>query len=305
LAQAHLSDWTLLQHIRSLPQLGQLPFILYGEAPPTQSDATVGLTNFLVKPLSRETLFETINALRPPTAIGPVLIVEDDPQALAFYGNLAASVLPGYPIRMVNGGQAALALMAEESPSLVILDLLMPDVDGFMVLEQMRAWSQTRRVPVVVITGKVLSFEDIRRLDYALVTLQSKDIMSPDETSASLHRALAGTEALPQQTSVVVKHAIAYLNQNYNRAISRQELAATIGVSKDYLSHIFHQELGMSPWEYLNRYRIKQAKALLFNSNESVTNIAAQVGFHDLSYFNRVFHKLVGCSPRAFREQQP
>jgi AraC-like DNA-binding protein len=101
----------------------------------------------------------------------------------------------------------------------------------------------------------------------------------------------------------VVKHAVAYLHQSYNHPISRQELAAAVGVSKDYLSHIFHQELGISPWEYLNRYRIKQAKALLLNSNESVMNIAAQVGFNDLSYFNRVFHKHVGCSPRTFREQ--
>jgi YesN/AraC family two-component response regulator len=285
--------------------LGQLPFILYGEAPATKPDSTVGLTNFLVKPLSGETLLETINALRPPTAIGPVLIVEDDPQALALYASLAATALPGYPIRTVEDGQAALTLMAEETPSLVILDLFMPEVDGFVVLEQIRARPQTRRVPVVVITGRVLSFEDIRRLDYALVTFQSKGILSSEETSASLHRALVAAEALPQQTSIVVKHAIAYLHQNYAQAVSRQELAATVGVSKDYLSHIFHQELGISPWEYLNRYRVKQAKALLLNSNESVMNIAAQVGFNDLSYFNRVFHKHVGCSPRAFREQQP
>jgi CheY-like chemotaxis protein len=202
---------------------------------------------FLVKPLSGETLFETISAMRPPAAFDPVLIVEDDPQALALYRNLAATALPGYPIRTAEDGRAALALIAEETPSLIILDLFMPDTDGFTVLEQMRAQLQTRRVPVVVITGKVLSFEDIRRLDYALVTFKSKGILSPDETSASLHRALAGTETLPQQTSVVVKYAIAYLNQNYDRAISRQELASTVGVSKDYLSHIFHQELGISP----------------------------------------------------------
>jgi signal transduction histidine kinase/AraC-like DNA-binding protein len=305
LGQANLSDWTLIQQMRSLPHLCQLPFILYGEAPSTRKDSSAGLTNFLIKPLSGETLLEMINAMRPPTAIGPVLIVEDDPQALTLYGNLAAAALPGYVIRAVEGGRAALTLMAEETPSLVILDLYMPEVDGFMVLEHMRTQPQLRRVPVVVISGKVLSFEDIRRLDYALVTFHSKDILSPDETSTSLHRALSGAETLPQQTSMVVKLAIAYLNQNYHRAISRRELAATIGVSKDYLSHIFRQELGISPWEYLNRYRIKQAKALLLNSNESVTNIAAQVGFNDLSYFNRVFLKHVGCSPRAFRDQQP
>jgi AraC-like DNA-binding protein len=303
LAQANLSDWTLIQQIRSLPQLCQLPFILYGEEATRSSDITVGLTNFLVKPLSREILLETINAMRPPGARGPVLIVDDDPQALALYGSLATSALPGYPVHTVESGEAALALIAQETPSLVILDLFMPGIDGFMVLEQMRLQPRTRRVPVVVITGKVLSFEDIQRLDHALVTLHSKDILSPDEMTASFHRALAETEVLPQQTSVVVKHAIAYLNQNYDHPLSRRELASTVGVSKDYLSHIFHQELGISPWEYLHRYRIKQAKTLLLNSNESISNIAAQVGFNDLSYFNRVFRKHVGCSPRIFRAQ--
>jgi hypothetical protein len=100
----------------SLPQLCQLPFILYGGAPLTKSGATVGLTNFLVKPLSGETLFETINAMRPPTAIGPVLIVEDDPQALALYSSLATTALPGYPIRTVGDGRAALQLSWPKNP---------------------------------------------------------------------------------------------------------------------------------------------------------------------------------------------
>ena len=80
-------------------------------------------------------------------------------------------------------------------------------------------------------------------------------------------------------------------------------LAAAVGVSKDYLSHIFHQELGFSPWEYLNRYRIERAKTLLRETTRSITEIAIQVGFDDLSYFSRVFTKHAGCSPRTYREQ--
>ncbi len=74
-------------------------------------------------------------------------------------------------------------------------------------------------------------------------------------------------------------------------------------MNKDYLTRIFHRELGISPWDYLNRYRIKRAKALLRTSHASITAIASQVGFADSAYFSRVFHKEVGCSPREYRER--
>ena len=302
LANAKLSDWDLIQKIRVLPQLAQLPFILYGAEWPKTSDSGVGLTDFLVKPLNRQSLIHTINALRPTEDAGPILIVDDDEQARELYSQLVAEVFPGNPIIQAEDGAVALKYLAEQTPVLVILDLQMPNVDGFTVLEHLRAHVATRRVPVVVMSGRVLSFEDVQRLDELYVTFHSKDLLSEDETSAAFHRALVSGRALPPQTSIVVKYAIAYLQQNYTRPISRQELASAVGVSKDYLSHIFQKELSLSAWEYLNRYRILQAKTLLRNTDDSITVIAGQVGFDDLSYFNRVFHKQVGCSPRTYRE---
>jgi AraC-like DNA-binding protein/FixJ family two-component response regulator len=303
LAHAHLSDWSLIQKIRGLPQLAQLPFILYGAEHAASPGLGIGLTNFVVKPVGRQTLLDTLNALRPSGIAGQVLIVDDDPQARDLYAQVVSQAFPGATVQTAEDGAAALARLAESTPTLVILDLTMPNVDGFAVLEAMRADPATRRVPVVVMSGRALSFEDVRRLDHMYVTFHSKALLSPDEAAAAFHRALAGAGALPPQTSLVVKHAIAYLQQNYHRAISRQELAATVGVSKDYLSHIFQQELGLSPWEYLTRYRVQQAKTLLYRTHESVTAIAAQVGFDDLSYFNRVFRKHVGCSPTAYRDR--
>lgn len=302
LANAKLSDWDLIQKIRALPQLAQLPFILYGAEWPKTSEYDVGLTDFLVKPLNRQSLIHTINALRPTEGSGPILIVDDDEQARELYSQLVAEVFPGNPIIQAEDGAVALKYIAEKTPVLVILDLQMPNVDGFTVLDHLRAQAATRRVPVVVMSGRTLTFDDVQRLDQLYVTFHSKDLLSDDETSAAFHRALASDQALPPQTSIVVKYAIAYLQQNYTRPISRQELASVVGVSKDYLSHIFQKELGLSPLDYLNRYRILQAKTLLRNTNDSITVIAGKVGFDDLSYFNRVFHKQVGCSPRTYRE---
>jgi YesN/AraC family two-component response regulator len=282
--------------------MAQLPFILYG------SDAIpelgVGITDFLIKPLRQPTLASTIEALRPTDPSGVLLIVDDDVQARTMYAQMAAHALPLLTVQTAEGGAQALELLETVTPALVILDLMMPEVDGFAVLEAIRTRPATRRVPVLILSGRSLSFEDVHRLNQMYVTFQSKDILTTQETHGALERALLiEAEALPPQTSLVVKHAIAYIHQNYARPISRQELAATVGVSKDYLSHIFQQELGLSPWEFLTRYRVQNAKQLLLNSHFSITQVAAQVGFSDLSYFNRVFRRHVGCSPSVYRQK--
>ena len=70
----------------------------------------------------------------------------------------------------------------------MILDLVMPEIDGFAVLAQMRANSRTCHVPVLVISGQILSAEDLKRLDHAQVVFQSKDILSDHETAAGVYR---------------------------------------------------------------------------------------------------------------------
>jgi transcriptional regulator GlxA family with amidase domain len=93
------------------------------------------------------------------------------------------------------------------------------------------------------------------------------------------------------------------MHQNYFRPLARWEIAEAIGVSENYFSRLFKQELGLSPWDYLNRFRISQAKELLRRTDGSVKTVASQVGFKDQKYFSRVFHKLTGLSPSEFRER--
>jgi YesN/AraC family two-component response regulator len=234
---------------------------------------------------------------------GPVLIVDDDPQAREAHKKLVEQGLPNYPICLTENGEAALAAMINELPVLVLLDLVMPGLSGADVLDRMRADPNLRQVPVIVLSNKVLSLEDVRRIEgHARVTLQSKGIWSAEETIAVLNRARFGTDHLPAHTSALVKKALAYLHQNYAHPVSRWEIAEAVGVSQDYLTRVFSRELNISPWEYLNRYRILQSKQLLLNTTETVGAIARQVGFKDQAYFSRVFHKVTGMSPQAFRE---
>lgn len=300
LAHAQPAEWALIQQLRNDPRLCQLPFVLYGHEDGVQP---LGLTGMLNKPLQAGTLAETIAALRPAGVAGPVLIVDDDAQTRELYRAQVAQALPGYAIATASDGAAALELLAGEAPSLVLLDLTMPGVDGFAVLRHLRTDERTRQVPVLVLSGRTLSLEDVQQLDFARVTFQSKDILSSGETAAALHAALSGTTALARPTSQLVKRTIAYIQQHHMHSVSRQEIASALGVSKNYLTQIFHQELGISPWEYLNRYRIQQAKTMLRGTDASITAIASEVGFEDASYFGRVFRKQVGCSPQSYREQ--
>lgn len=102
-------------------------------------------------------------------------------------------------------------------------------------------------------------------------------------------------------TSVVVRHAIAYIHRRYARPLARREIAAALGVHEHYLSRVFTREVGTSMWEYLNRYRVECAKELLRRpAGRSVAVVGRRVGFADPAYFSRVFRRHTGRSPREY-----
>jgi signal transduction histidine kinase/ABC-type sugar transport system substrate-binding protein/AraC-like DNA-binding protein len=298
LLNARHDEWELVEHIRAHPQLCQLPFIVYREG----SGSNLEATEVLMKPVASKTLLEAILTLRPAQGAGPILIVDDETEMREFYQRMVNEALPGHPVLSAENGAIAMELIQKTIPSLVILDLMMPEIDGFTVLENMRSMPETRLVPVLVMSGKLLSTDDIKRLNYASVTFQSKELLSDDETVTLIRRIFEPGETLPQPTSVLVKAAIVYLHQNYAQPITRQGIAQAIGVSSNYLSRIFHQEVGLSAWDCLNRFRILKARELLRNSTDTITTIAMQVGFDDSAYFSRIFRRHTGQSPQSYRQ---
>jgi len=299
LSNAQPGDWTIVHRLRHYPDLCQAPFILYGQLVEEQ----MGMTGFVVKSANTKSLLDTILSMRPTQGTGPILIVDDDPQVRKSHRALVEEGLPGYPVRLSENGEDALSAMKEEIPSLVLLDLVMPKLSGADVLDQMRADPNLRQVPVIVLSNKMLSLEDVKRIEgHTRVKLQSKGIWSDVETIAALNRAIFGTDALSVHTSGVVKQAIAFIHQNYTHPISRWEIAEAVGMSEDYLSRVFKGELDISPWDYLNRYRVLQSRHLLLHTTDTIGAIARQVGFKDQAYFSRVFHKVTGVSPQEFRE---
>lgn len=297
------AHWPLLQHLRADPRLASLPLMLFAQGEGPVPDLAAGVTEVLLKPIGDTALAARVQAVGATVADSPILIVDDDPHARASYRAILGHALPQRPVIEAADGAAAIDLLAHERPGLIILDLMMPEVDGFAVLEEVRANPATRPIPVLVLSGRVLSLEDVERLRHSDVTFQSKETLANDELATEAERVMIGENALSPATSALVKRAIAYVHQHYEHPFSRQEIAAFVGVSERYLTEIVHQELGLSLWEYLNRFRMAQARALLRSTDLSIGEVAARVGIENSHYFARIFRRQSGLSPTAYRER--
>jgi signal transduction histidine kinase/DNA-binding LacI/PurR family transcriptional regulator/AraC-like DNA-binding protein len=303
LENARPGDWSIVQKLRGYPQYCQLPLLLYQENIGDKLSGGNRVTNVILKPAGKNTLQHVLDLLPQTLQRGEIWIIDDDPQALAYYKTLISASLPEFFVRAIQEGVKAMRLLEEETPDLVILDLMMPEVNGFQVLEHLRSNMKTTLIPVIILTGKMLSYEDVKRLDSPNVFLQTKGVLSDSESLSKIQQVLAAANTLPQPTSLLVKQTVAHIQQNYTRTLSLKELAETVGVSKSYLSRIFKMDTGISLWDYLNRFRIQKAKELLALTDSSITDIAADVGYEDTGYFGRVFHEIAGCPPRAYRLQ--
>jgi AraC-like DNA-binding protein len=179
---------------------------------------------------------------------------------------------------------------------------MMPGLDGFGVLEAMRGQDATRDIPVIVLTGQVLTERDMARLNQGVATVLNKGVFSLEETLAHIDAALARNRELSEQAQHLVRQAIAYIHQHYADPISRVDLARHVALSEDYLTACFRKELGVTPITYINRFRVNRAQKLLVDTAKSITEIARDVGFSDSGYFSRVFRREVGQSPTDYRQ---
>ncbi len=100
----------------------------------------------------------------------------------------------------------------------------------------------------------------------------------------------------------IVDSARLYIDQNFRRNISLEDVSAFTGFSKYYFSRVFKEMMGISFSEYLRQKRVSTAEELLIGSRQSIQEIAMASGFGSIATFNRVFREAKGCTPSTFRE---
>ena len=108
-------------------------------------------------------------------------------------------------------------------------------------------------------------------------------------------------EILSAHTGILVKRAQRYMETHAKGMVTRWKIAESVNTSEDYLTRIFKKELGMSPWEYLSRYRVELSVKLLQETDLPLSEIAMRCGFQDQAYYCRVFKKLKHATPGSLR----
>jgi AraC-like DNA-binding protein len=99
-----------------------------------------------------------------------------------------------------------------------------------------------------------------------------------------------------------VENAIAYIHDNFAQIKSLSTISENVFLSPNYFCSLFSSATGLSPWEYLTKIRLEEAKKLLIVSDRKVSDIAMTVGFSNDSYFSKVFQQYFKMSPKAFRK---
>jgi signal transduction histidine kinase/DNA-binding LacI/PurR family transcriptional regulator/AraC-like DNA-binding protein len=295
--------WGVLKAIKSYPETQDLPVLFCALSP---EGGSVLAFDYLTKPIEVADLMRALDQhwLVPDADhdAKTILVVDDDPDTLKMHTRIVQAHSQSHRVLTARNGLEALEILQHEEIDLVVLDLLMPELDGFGVLESMREREATRETPVIVLTGQVLTENEMARLSRGVATVLSKGLFNLEETLAHVDTALERTRKLSTEAQRLVRQAMAYIHQHYAEPISRTDLARHVALSEDYLTSCFRKELGVTPITYLNRYRVNRARQLLNDTDHSVTEIALKVGFSDSGYFSRVFRREVGLSPEAYRQ---
>ncbi|MES3000067.1 MAG: response regulator [Pseudomonadota bacterium] len=156
-----IDGWEFLQRIRESAALAEVPVVIIAGADERGLALSRGATAVLQKPISRAELKASLTHLGlQPTMerVHTVLVVDDDPKAVEVIAAFLAS--PAYAVVRSYGGAEALALARRLRPDLILLDLMMPDVNGFDVIEALQRDADTARIPVLVVTAKQITAQD-------------------------------------------------------------------------------------------------------------------------------------------------
>jgi signal transduction histidine kinase/DNA-binding response OmpR family regulator len=159
-----LDGWSVLNALKRDEVTASIPVVVVSIVDNRDFGLVLGATDYLVKPIDHDRLRGVLNSLdglRTP-GDGSVLIVDDDPALRDVLSSLLAE--DGWRVATAADGEAALAAVQQERPTAMVLDLMMPRVDGFEVLQALRGQPTTRDLPVIVVTAKDLTDEDRERL---------------------------------------------------------------------------------------------------------------------------------------------
>ena len=174
-----LDGWGMLATLKADPILAEIPVVMLTIVDNKSKGYALGAADYLVKPFDPVRMAMVLQKYAPDDSSGPILIVEDDDSIRELLHSLLTKA--GRSVIEAENGRIALERVAERQPELILLDLIMPEMDGFTFLDELRKTEDWRNIPVVVVSAKELTDEDRRRLHGDVEKVLQKGMYDCDE----------------------------------------------------------------------------------------------------------------------------
>jgi CheY-like chemotaxis protein len=190
-----MDGWAVLAALKSEPATADIPVVMLTMMDDRNLGYALGAADYLTKPIDRDRLLVVLQRYRRDR---PVLVVDDDPDVRLLLRRMLERA--EYAVAEAEHGRAALARLAELTPELILLDLMMPEMDGFEFLDELRRRPAGRSIPVVVFTAKELTPEDRRRLSGSVERTLEKGSVTREALLAEVGALVAASVARRRTT---------------------------------------------------------------------------------------------------------
>ncbi|MCK5522648.1 MAG: response regulator [Thiomargarita sp.] len=183
-----MDGWQVLSKLKADPDLAHIPVIMLTMTDDQNIGYSLGAAEFLNKPITRSQLIKVLRKYRSKNASCTVMVVEDEPITREMMVRMIHKM--GWQVIEAENGKIALQLMQERQPDLILLDLMMPQMDGFEFIIQLQQHKTCSLTPVVVLTAKDITVEDRLWLSNRVETVFQKGAYSRDELLTELRQLL-------------------------------------------------------------------------------------------------------------------
>jgi PAS domain S-box-containing protein len=158
-----MDGWAVLSAMKEDPALSEIPVIMVTIVDNQSIGFSLGAADYLIKPIDRDRLLRAVEKCSSRGALRHVLIVEDDAPTSELMGRALRQI--DCKVTQAENGRVGLERLNEALPDAILLDLMMPEMDGFEFIARVRAESRWRHIPIIVVTAKTLTAEDRARLN--------------------------------------------------------------------------------------------------------------------------------------------
>lgn len=185
----NVDGWSVLADLKSDPATRDIPIIICSIVEQTDKGFNLGAADYLVKPILEDDLVHALDRLNKNGAIHHVLVIDDDPNDLRLIEKIL-NEHGRYKTILAEGGRRGWEILNTNPPDAVILDIFMPEMDGFTILEKLREEPALRDIPVLVVSGGGLTVEQQKQLEDYGQRLIAKGTLKENDLIASIEGAL-------------------------------------------------------------------------------------------------------------------